>query len=478
MKLALTAALLLVGGTARSEQWLQRFHDAQHTNFIGSVVDQMVTETFRYTFDPDQIPRGDGVYLIHYTDPKIEADGSMLVPVIVRNGSVVVSNSVKKISGGTEAWTFDSDFLRQPGGSWEPIFDFAVDPTGTIVYVAGRYGCVWLLNESDGTLINRKCATDPVDPTGQNIWDVSPFTIDGNGNVFWTIRSSSSLIRSSLVKLDASGNITTSDIENLSPGANQIAANNASPAVSADNSTLYLATARNGGSGAHLIALDLNDPTLTTVLWDTALNAAFGCPAPILNESGTSSPVALPDGGAAIGGWAGSPVSEGSYYSLDSGGTARGCYRFGWDDTMGQIALNGTNYLVGKHNHYTPGTQCNNGIDPPRASPCYEIVVLNSTTMEKLWSYISDEVDGRGVPYEWCIDAPTLYKRSGPDGDIGYVVAPSEGGNMYNLKLFSNPPEFTRIRVGGPQNAAYVPTVSIGGNAYTINHGQVVGVGE
>jgi hypothetical protein len=183
----------------------------------------------------------------------------------------------------------------------------------------------------------------------------------------------------------------------------------------------------------------------------------------------------LPDG-AAIGGYG--PASQGAYYSFDSNGTPRGCYPFGWDDTMGQISLNGTTYLVGKHNHYFAGTQCNNGIDPPVNSPCYEIVVLDSTTMQKQWSYISTEVDPQGRPYEWCIDAPTLYKQSNPDGsETGYVVAPSEGGNLYNLRLFSDPPDFTRLAVGGPQNTAYVPTVSIGGNAFTINHGQVVGVG-
>jgi len=33
------------------------------------------------------------------------------------------------------------------------------------------------------------------------------------------------------------------------------------------------------------------------------------------------------------------------------------------------------------------------------------------------------------------------------------------------------------IAVGRFQAAAYVPTVSIGGPAYTINHGQIVGAG-
>ncbi len=478
MRFTIVAAILLIAGTARSEQWLQRYHDAQHTSFINVPVDPLMTENFRYIFDPTEVPLGRGVHLIHYTDPKIEANGDMLVPIIERNaGGVVTGSSVRKLSGGVEVWTYPSDFVRQPNGAWEPVFDFAVKDN--LVYVMGRYGCIWILSDADGTVQGHRCSTEPVDPTGENIWITSPFTIDGNGNIFWTIRSSSSLIGSSIVMLDASGNITASALANLA-GTGQIAGANAAPAVSFDNGTLYVATTLSGQTGGKLVALDLTDPTLQTVTWIAPLNPGGACREARLNDSGTSSPIALPDGGAGIGGWNTSPSSEGWYYSFDSTGSLRGCYPFGWDDTMGQVVLNGTTYLVGKHNHYTLGSSaCNNTIDPPVPAPCFEIVVLDSTTMVKLWSYIGTELQPSGVPYEFCIDAPTLYKQTQPDGtEVGYVVAPSESGTLYSLQLFSNPPLETHLTAGGPQDAAYVPTVSIGGNAYTINHGQVVGIGR
>ena len=481
MRFTIATALLLIAGSARSEQWLQRYHDAQHTSFISVPVDPMVNETFRYVFDAAEVDLGPNVHLIHYTDPKIEENGDMFVPVIERNGSVVTSSSVRKLSGGSDVWTFQSDWIRQPGSSWEPLFDFAVDQTAGdsgIVYAMGKYGCVWLLNEPDGMVLDKKCATDS-DPTGEPIWDVSPFTLDGNGNVFWTIRSNSGLIPSSLVKLDANGVITTVAMADLA-GAGQIAAMNSGPAVSADGNALYVATTLSGQSNGRLVAIDLTDPSLTTVLWASPLTAQLGCPEARLNDSGTSSPIALPDGGAAIGGWNTSPSSEGTYFSFDSNGNARGCYRFGWDDTMGQITLNGTTYLVGKHNHYfASSTQCNNGYDPPVNPPCYEIVVLDSTTMEKVWSYIAEDRDPVHGPYEWCIDAPTLHKITDEDGnEIGIVTAPSESGDLFQIQLLSIPPIETDFSVGGPQDAAYVPTVSIGGPAYTINHGQVIGIGQ
>src|SRR5262249_26773341 len=163
-------------------------------------------------------------------------NGDMFVPVIERNGSVVTSSSLTKLSGGAEVWTFRSDWIRAPATGWEPLFDFAVDPnagdSGT-VYAMGKYGCVWILNEPDGAVLDKKCATDS-DPTGEPIWDVSPFTIDANGNVFWTIRSNSSLISSSLVRLDTSGTITAVSLADLAGQPNQIAAMNSGPAISAD----------------------------------------------------------------------------------------------------------------------------------------------------------------------------------------------------------------------------------------------------
>ncbi len=259
-RLMSASAVILLMGTARAEQWLQRYHDAQHTSFINTTVDPLNRVTFRYTFDLNTSA------LIHFTDPKIESNGDLFVPHRERSGTVI-TYGVRRLSSGVEVWSFTSDYLRQPATSWEPVFDFALN--NGIVYVMGGYGCVWRLNESDGSMIGRKCATDPVDPTGEPIWDVSPFAIDGNGNVFWTIRSDSDLIGSSLVKLDSSGTVTASDLDSL-VGSGQIAANNSAPAVSADNQVIYVAT--KSGEDGMLTALDATDPTLRAALWTVSLS--------------------------------------------------------------------------------------------------------------------------------------------------------------------------------------------------------------
>lgn len=339
------------------------------------------------------------------------------------------------------------------------------------------HGCTWKLDEATGANLGQVCPY-PDDPTGLPIWVVSPYVIDGNGNVFWTIRASANPagVRSSIVKLAPDGTITSAAFADLTGEATQIAANNSAPAISADNATIYAASTLPTQTGGKLLALDQS----FNVLWSSSLRVDIPAGQPMgpchearLNDSGTSSPMALPDGGAAIGGWssptspgcsaAECPVSEGFYYNFNSSGQLRGCYQFGWDDTMGFVTLNGTTYLVGKHNHYTSSPQF------------YEVVVLNATTMEKVWSYLEP-----GVPtHEWCIDAPTLFKQTDNAGnDSGYFVVPSESGILYRVKIFSDPPEETDKVVGGVQNAAYVPTVSIGGTAFTINHGKIIGVGQ
>ncbi len=183
MKFITAAALvLLLAGTARSETWLMRYHDKMHTSFITNPVDPMNTEVFRYIFDASQVDVGEGNIFLHYTDPKIEENGDLYVPIRNVDESGVITYFVQQISGGVEGWTFMSDYVRQrPSSAWEPVFDFAIN--NGIVYVMGANGCVWLLNESDGRVADKKCATDPDDPTGEPIWDVSPFTIGTTGGV-------------------------------------------------------------------------------------------------------------------------------------------------------------------------------------------------------------------------------------------------------------------------------------------------------
>src|SRR5215468_8377904 len=117
MKFVTAAALmLLLAGTARSENWLQRYHDKQHTSFISVPVDPMNSEVFRYIFDASQI--GSTSILIHYTDPKIEENGDLYLPIRDQEGGTI-TYSVQQISGGVEGWNVQSDYVHQATGDWE-----------------------------------------------------------------------------------------------------------------------------------------------------------------------------------------------------------------------------------------------------------------------------------------------------------------------------------------------------------------------
>src|SRR5260370_41477385 len=116
-RLMSASAVMLLIGTARAEQWLQRYHDAQHTSFINGTVDPLNRVTFRYTFDLNTSE------LIHFTDPKIESNGDLFVPHRERNGSVIIFG-VRGLTGGTRGWSFPSDYVRPPSGAWGPGFAF------------------------------------------------------------------------------------------------------------------------------------------------------------------------------------------------------------------------------------------------------------------------------------------------------------------------------------------------------------------
>src|SRR5258708_18864843 len=106
-RLMSASAVILLMGTARAEQWLQRYHDAQHTSFINGTVDPLNRVTFRYTFDLNTSE------LIHFTDPKIESNGDLFVPHRERNGSVIIYG-VLMLTGCTEVYRFTICYRRQP----------------------------------------------------------------------------------------------------------------------------------------------------------------------------------------------------------------------------------------------------------------------------------------------------------------------------------------------------------------------------
>jgi len=479
-------AVSLVGSIQRAdaEQWLQRYHDAQHSNFAAANTDPLQSILFNYPFDPDQ----QGALNIHYTDPLIESTGEMIVPYRdcggVRCTRLNSVYSVKKLAAdGTEIWSFTSDWLGF-NSSWHAVFGIGVN--NGLVYAAGDFGTYWVLNESDGTFVNRLSSYPlPEDPSDlrDRVWTTSPPSFDADGNAYWTFRTTTNPLGlvSALVKATPDGTVTSATFAALAGDATQVAAVNSTPAIGTDG-TVFAVSTTTGQNNSHL--LSISNTLDAPAIWNSSLRVDIPAGSPggpchearPINDS-TASPVVLPDGGVVFGGWnstGGSgcgvgecPVSQGFLYKFDPSGTFQGCYQFGWDSTPGYFTVGGNSYLVEKHNHY-----------PPASPEFYELVVLDGSDLHKVWSYIEP------TTHEWCIDGPLLSYNADGTGIVATV--PSEAGIFYQVQIYNlsdgtftdptNPP-VTTVDLGQPQSAPYVPNVGIGGPAFTINNARILGIG-
>ena len=239
-------------------------------------------------------------------------------------------------------------------------------------------------------------------------------------------------------------------------------------------------------------------------------------------DSGTSSPVVLPDGNIYLGAYTRYNIARGHAYKLrGSDGTILATYDFGWDDTQAVLRHEdddqGSYSIVMKDNHYDEeaGFYCSTdelddegnprpvslGGDPLHlpnivcdytgipAGPFYITQVDSNLVPE--WKFLSTEtrdchrnpdgtidcVDDGKHPngFEWCINAPAI------DGE-GNVYVESEDGNIYVLEqghtgIFTTPKAklFTNLAVG----AAYTPySIDGEGRGYGQNNGHLFVVGE
>ncbi len=380
------------------------------------------------------------------------------------------------------AWNFQSDWKPEPntnfGGTpkstglsgWEPVFHAAL--WNGYVFVPGWGGTVYKLNESDGTVVaqyNPNGST--IDP---NAYVSGPLTVDSNGNVYYNVVAldpikpwSVDIPDAWLVKITPQGTLKKASYKVLVPGANtkcfdgttpcgsQRAGINVGPAISADGSTIYIATRAHLEVGFELSYVIAVNSDLTPA-WQALLRnfVSKGIAGFILDEA-SSSPVVVPDGSVLFG------VISSTLYSqmikLSSTGQYLASFDFGWDDTPAVYAHDGTYSVITKDNNLGP-------VGP------FFIIQLNSN-LEPEWSF-KDPTSNQDHPHglEWCVNAPAVDAN-------GTVYADNEDGSLYAINqggtLKGN--VFLQESIG----AAYTP-VSIGrdGKIYTENDGQMFVLGN
>jgi outer membrane protein assembly factor BamB len=190
-------------------------------------------------------------------------------------------------------------------------------------------------------------------------------------------------------------------------------------------------------------------------------------PAGFISDQGSSSPVALPDGGVIFGALTNYNGFRGHLFKFASDGRPAGTFDFGWDITPAWFPHDGTYSIVLKDNHYLT-----NG-------PYY--ITQLSADLHVEWRFVSSNTqscarqangqiscvdDGQhGNGFEWCINSVAV------DRD-GTVYANSEDGNLYAIGpggVFKN-----RVFLDRALGAAYTPiSMDSKGRLYAQNAGKM-----
>jgi outer membrane protein assembly factor BamB len=395
--------------------------------------------------------------------------------------------------GGGSALQFD----RQTGQLVQRVDPFA-DAT---VYVAGP-----LTATSSGDVLYSAIRLDPQDPWGD--YDPDAFLVRVRGgvatNVAW-----STLVPGAPNPLGANCqgtyrvNPRTQPLPLLTPTGDvqpapsvrcgiQRPALNAAPAIGADGTIFVASRSHRLPRYAYVVAVNPADLTprwaasLRDVLDDgcgvlvPADNTPGNCvstvprgvdpatgtkPAGFISDQGSSSPVALPDGGVIFGALTGYNGGRGHLFKFGRDGSVAGNYEFGWDITPAVFPHDGTYSIVLKDNHYA-------------TSGPYYITQL-SADLHVEWRYassntqscarqangeISCQNDHPGG-FEWCINSVAV------DRD-GVVYANSEDGNLYAIGpggVFKS-----RVFLDRALGAAYTPiSVDAKGRIYAQNAGKI-----
>jgi hypothetical protein len=436
------ACALTLGLTLAFAQWPQWAHDQQHSGAINVAGQNLNRVLADIVYDPfveqEKAPdNGDGDLLVHYQTPLVDGNDIYMefktgTYTSITTWETQIWNE-KKLSWVNnqlvEQWSFQSDWKPVPYGSpsWEPVFHAAL--AGSFVYVPGGGGTVYKLNKSNGAVVAQ------FNPFGTsvdtNIYASGPLTADSAGNVYYNAIKLSKTdpwgrdaIDSWLVKVSASGTVSSAEFKNIAvgemgpndpcevgfssappwpPSPTAVAPTtkcgairpgiNVAPAIGADGTIYTIARNHFVTRYGYLIAVNSNLTPKWTASMHGVLNDGCnvqippngtpgGCsvgattgvapdtnslPSGRILDDSSSSPVVAPDGSIFYGSYTRYNYAQGHMLRYSSTGQFLDSYIFGWDDTPAIRSHGGTYSIVTKDNHYGGvGSYCNDDtVCPP-----------------------------------------------------------------------------------------------------------------
>jgi hypothetical protein len=481
-------------GAAAGPAWSGYARDAQHTALSGFRSNSL-TNGIRWQVPVDLHPPG---FLgIHYGTPEITQNNTVIVPVKTAQGT----GAGWQVEGhrGTDGhlmWTQTTTYSPPPY-NWVPSYSGVLTPSGRLYY-PGPGGTVYYCDNPDaeGATVTGQFAFYGIDNYNQNpdaynnnVRISTPLTVDGNGTIYFGFQTGDSPplgLSSGVARMDMTGAGTWIAAGAAVAGASRPHLNSA-PALSNDQSTLYIAL-RADASDGYLVALNTTtlSPQSAVYLLDPRSDPTNVLPAWITSDS-TSSPMVGPDGDVYYGvledpfpdhndrGWL-------LHFSGDLSQT-KTPGSFGWDNTPSLVPASlvpdytgtSTYLLMCKYNNYADigtgdGVNKIAVLDPKAAMPD---PVLPSVTVMSEVKTIAGVTPDPVLPgvREWCINTAAVdpFTRS--------ILANSEDGTLYRWSMVTN--TFTEsINLQPPTSEAYTPTV-VGpdGTVYAINNAKLFAVG-
>jgi hypothetical protein len=471
--------------------WTSFNHDPHHTG-LSDVASQSF-DLIRWQMPVDLDPQfSGGELLTHYSSPLVTAANTVVMPVKTgkTNGYRVEAHSGVD---GSLLWTQPTDYLLPPHG-WIPVYPDGLTPSNRF-YFAGAGGTLNFLDSPDapGATTTGRLAfygvgnyTHDLDST---VYVNTPITSDSAGDIFFgfQVTGSNSLnLKSGIARIgaDGTGSWVAAGTAAGDGGITKVTMN-AAPALSNDQSVVYVPVSTGSYGRGYLLGLDTT--TLATVSKVALKDPKSGGDAS-LPDDGSASPMVGPDGDVYFGVLGGSGVDTHCRgWALHFSGNLQQTKipgAFGWDNTLSVVPrdlvpsyLGTSAYVVfSKYNNYAEcGGDGNNKIailDPNAGmvDPITGATVMNEILLKP---GPTKDPDFPGLPNavrEWCINAGAV------DPFTKSAIANSSDGKVYRWDLTTN--VLTQAMDLQPQTLESYTTTLVGtnGTVYAINRAILFGI--
>ena len=452
---------------------------------------------------PNDLNPGD---FAHYGSPLVTAANTVVVPVKTATDGFRVD--VFDGSNGAPKYTLTTDYIL-PTHVWIPSYSpcLTTGSFGTRLYYPGRGGTIYYIDNPDsvahGTPIQQvfytTLANYLANAAAYNaaIFINTPITADSQGNVFFGFRVQGtapapiSSTQSGFARIDPNGNGSYVLVGTAaSDAAIRRVSHNSAPALSNDETTLYV-LAKSNTTSAYAYLLGLDSTTLATKHRRFLTDPRNGDGAVVADDA-TSSPMVAPDNDVYIGILSNPGNGSRGFLMRYSGDltiqkTPGG---FGWDYTAAIVPASmvpsyqgPSSYLIfSKYNNYAfedgDGVNRIALLDPNATQIDPHPTADNLVEMREVLTVAGPTPDENALsiefPYavrEWCINTAAVNPATNS------IYLPSEDGHIYSWNLATNSlSQGVQLNEGIGQ--PYVPTV-VGPNGviYTLNGGTFFALG-